>query len=215
MIFDRERRIFNIERWLGRITRRTGYTGQARKRYKILYSEIVVPDNEKIAETLHRVESEIKEVRSHEIGVVIDRSGREIYRVDGWENSVGISSGCVKNRIVTHNHPADDCMLSYKDVESTVKGDAYEVRVVVSNGRFVSLKKNAETWDDNILIGLNNAYCCGSGLKFFERAERAARIKHGGKITNLQIKKEAENIINEWFRVNAAKYNCLFKEDFI
>jgi len=166
-------------------------------------------DNEKSTETIRRVESEIKDNTDYEIGVVIDRGGNEIYRGYGQKGNVAAPPDeLVKNNIFTHNHPSGNCAFSSSDIYNIVKQDGYELRAVTSDGRYVSLKRNTDVWDANIVGGFSDV----SGYKLFVRASRLAQIKYMGQATTSQINKEAENLVNEWLRNNATKYGCIFTE---
>jgi len=169
-------------------------------------------DNEKSTEALRKAESEIKNNTDCEIGVVIDRSGNEIYRGYGQKGSVATPPDeLVKNNIFTHNHPSGNCAFSGSDIYNIIKQDGYELRAVTSDGRYVSLKRNTDVWDANIVSGFGEV----SGYKLFVKASRLAQEKYMGQVTTAQINKEAENLVNDWLRNNAAKYGCTFTEGMV
>jgi hypothetical protein len=174
--------------------------------------ENVILNDEKVLETLLKVELEIKDSNGCEIGVVVDRNGKEIYRVNGQKAEVEAPpDDLVKNNVFTHNHPSGNCAFSNNDIYNIVKQDGYELRAVTSDGRFVSLRKNANVWDANILSGFSKV----SGYRLFVKASQLAQIKHSGQATPIQINKEAENLVNEWLRNNAEKYGYIFTEGVI
>jgi hypothetical protein len=163
----------------------------------------------RVTETIHIVESEIKDNMDYEIGVVIDRSGNEIYRGYGQKGNVTAPpDDLVKNNIFTHNHPSGNCAFSGSDIYNIVKQDGYELRAVTSDGRFVSLKKNTDVWNADIVSGFSEV----SGYKLFVKAGQLAQIKYKGQATTIQICKEAEKLVNDWLRNNATKYDCIFTE---
>lgn len=174
-----------------------------------------VTPNYELADTLHRVELEIKDVRSHEIGIVIDRSGREVYRKDGERSEVYIPPEYVRGNIVTHNHPSGECKLSDGDVERIITDDGYEIRAITFDGRFVSLKRGTDGWNTGIIAGIKDVYCNGSALEFYKKTNRLAVEKYGNQTTVIHRKRIAEELVNGWFRENAAKYGCVFTEGLI
>jgi len=168
-----------------------------------------MPDKNKAVESLHIVESEIMGNRDYEIGVVIDRDGKELYRCDGQRGEVDAPpDDLVKNNTFTHNHPSGNCAFSGSDVYNIVKQDGYELRTVTFDGRFVSLKRISDVWDANILRGFREV----SGYRLYVKASQVAQTKHSGRATAAQISKTAEDIVNAWFRDNAVKYGCVFSE---
>jgi len=168
-----------------------------------------------LVDALHKVESEIMVVKSHEIGVVVDRSGREVYRKDGERSEVYIPPEYVRGNIVTHNHPSGECKLSDGDVERIITDDGYEIRAVTFNGRFVSLRRGADSWNADIIAGIKDVYCNGSALEFYKKTNRLAVEKYGSQATVIHRKMVAEELVNGWFRENASKYGCIFTEGLI
>jgi len=169
----------------------------------------------KLVETLHRIESEIKDVRSHEIGVVIDRNGKEVYRKDGERSEVYIPPEYVRGNIVTHNHPSGECKLSDGDVERIIIDDGYEIRAVTFDGRFVSLKRDTNDWNADIIAEIKDVYCNGSTVEFYKKTNRLAVEKYGSQVTVIHRRRIAEELVNGWFRENATKYGCIFTEGLI
>jgi len=171
--------------------------------------------NNELIRTLHRVESEIKDVRSHEIGVVVDLGGKEVYRKDGERSEVYIPPEYVCGNIVTHNHPSGECKLSDGDVERIIIDDGYEIRAVTFDGRFVSLKRGTDGWNADIIAGIKDVYCNGSTVEFYKKTNRLAMEKYGSQVNIIHRKRVAEELVNGWFRENAVKYGCVFTEGLI
>jgi len=167
---------------------------------------------DRVAETLRKYETEIKDLSDYEEGVIVSRDGDLIYRLAGTANSVNPPPDLVKNNIFTHNHPSGSFVLSIADVRTIVRLDGYEVRAVTRNGRFSSLKKRDESEGAALVAEMDARF--GGGKLFFEANERALKA-YGAERTAEQIKLEAEKAFTEWLKVNAPQYGYIFTEGII
>lgn len=167
-------------------------------------------DEEKIVETLHKVEESIKDL-DYEEGAIVRLDGKNIWTGKGGRHSVDPPSNLVKDNIFTHNHPSGNCALSTGDVINIVKDDGYGVRAVTQDGRFVYLKKGGgELYGSKMAEDFRKEFPDDSTL-FKKAAEEATRIH--GRVRNTQlILNEAENIVNKWFVDNAGKYGYVFTQ---
>jgi hypothetical protein len=168
---------------------------------------------EKIARTLRIEEAAIKDL-DIEAGVVVGRNGEVIQRISGAAHFVSVTPGIIKGNVFTHNHPGGICAFSEGDVIGFSVDEAYELRAVTRDGRFVSLRENS---DIPRSASLADAFSSAgfNHLKLQFAADLRAIQKYGQGRTTEQVKTEAENIVNGWLTENAAKYGCEFTEGII
>jgi hypothetical protein len=166
-------------------------------------------NEEKTAETLRRVELSLATIQDREDGVVVGRDGSVVLYQRGTVDKVSVDGRLIKDNIFTHVHHNGMCNLSAEDVISFIVDDGYEVRVVTSDGRFVSLSKGKGV--RNTLLGRDMLNACRD-KKFTDEVTRRTKEKHG-KVADLSImNKELENMMNEWLNNNAVEYGYIFTQ---
>jgi hypothetical protein len=171
-------------------------------------------DEEKVAETLHRFETSLKDIADHEEGAIVGLDGRLIHVEIGKKSEVSPPSKLVKGNIFTHNHPSGKCALSVGDVCTIISDDGYEARAVTRDGRFVSLRKG--TGEINTELGEAMRAEFPSTTDLYKKAGIRAIDKYGRGNYNLNhMEKEVENLLNEWIKKNAPEYGYIFKEGLI
>jgi hypothetical protein len=167
---------------------------------------------EKIARTLRIEEAAIKDL-DIEAGVVVGRNGEVIQRISGAVHFVSVTPGIIKGNVFTHNHPGGICAFSEGDMIGLSVDEAYELRAVTRDGRFVSLRENSDIPRGASLADAFSNAGFGSNSKLLSMAGRRAVDKYGARGRNAKQRNiEVENIINEWLREHAAKYGYEFAE---
>jgi hypothetical protein len=172
-------------------------------------NQFIQGDN--LSETLHNVETKIKDLSNREDGVIIDRNGRIIHVERGGEHSVNPPAALIKDNIFTHNHPSGGAALSFDDIQSIINDDGFAVRAVTSDGRFVDFRKGSGALDKGIIDAMKNERF-NSNAQLFLKAQRKAWEIHGRNATNQQVFTVAENLINEWLIDNAHKFGYVFTQ---
>jgi len=167
-------------------------------------------DEEKVAETLHKVEMTIKDIEDHEEAYVIGLDGKIIRHIKGIEHEVNVPPELTKGNIVTHNHPSGGCALSIGDVKDYIKNDGYGIRAVTSDGRYVYLRKGEGKLNKELVNDFEKEV--PSGTKLILKGGEQAMRKYGPKATNYQRFREAENIVNKWLFDNAHKYGYIYTQ---
>jgi len=169
----------------------------------------VTVDEEKVAKALRTVELSMKDVTGHETGAIVGRDGTVIREgIVGKNDSISPPEGLVKNNIFTHPHHNGMCNLSDADVIFFIIDDAYEVRVVTPDGRFVSLKKG--NGDRNKDLG-KDMRKVSRGMPFVDAVNKRTLEKYGKLELSLQ-NKELESMMNEWLSSNAGKYGYIYTQ---
>jgi len=176
-------------------------------------------DNEKIAQTLHTVEAEIKEVTDHEEGVIVGKDGTVVWRGSGGRSSItNMPFERLKDNIFTHNHPSGGCAFSLNDIETIIANDGYEVRAVTQDGRFVSFKKSEGEVSSEIVRDMRVAGLTNKESLLY--AERKVTEKYGRDTYRTMSKEKQtramvpyiEAQMNSWMRENTHKYGYIFTE---
>ena len=171
-------------------------------------------DEEKVAETLHKFETSIKDIPDHEEGVIVGLDGRLILKKVGKKSEVDLPSELIKGNIVTHNHPSGKCTLSIGDVCTIISDDGYKIRAVTRDGRFVSLEKGTGEIKTGLGEAMKKEFPSTNDL--YKKAGTRVIEKYGRENYNLTtIEKEVENLLNEWIRKNASEYGYIFREGLI
>jgi hypothetical protein len=166
-------------------------------------------DEEKIAETLRKAETAIKDL-DHEEGAIVGLDGRLVKTVKGEKTHIKPPVELLKDNIFTHNHPNNACAPSANDVINIIKYDGYGVRAVTRDGRFVYLRKGGGELNTELGIDMLKNRLDNGSIKI--RADAQARQKYGPKATREKIIREMENIINTWLIDNAHKYGYIFTQ---
>jgi hypothetical protein len=169
-------------------------------------------DEQRVAKTLHEVETSLKDIVDHEEAVVVGRDGKIIHTEKGKQYSVKVSVEFIENNIVTHNHPDGKCTLFADDVIEIISNGGYEVRTVTKDGRFVSLKEGMGKLDNTIGEAMRKeGFGAGDPRGLFYKAYDRAVEKFGrSNIKHWHIQKEVEELVNEWLNKNASIYGYIF-----
>jgi hypothetical protein len=165
-------------------------------------------NEEKVAETLRKVELSLATIQGREDGVVVGRDGSVVLYQRGEEGVVSVDGRLIRDNIFTHIHHNGMCNLSADDVISYIKDDGYEVRVVTPDRRFVSLRRG--DGKKNTFLGEDMKRAC-SGKDFYAKIYRRALEKYESTDEPL-MNKELENMMNEWLSSNAFEYGYIFTQ---
>jgi hypothetical protein len=164
------------------------------------------------AETLRQFEIEIKDSKTHEIGVVVRLDGELLYVVRGLSDRVAILPEWEKDNIVTHNHASGSYAPSVKDVNKFVAGDGIEIRTVgydgIGSGLFSSLVKlrgNA-----NLELGQKMSKRFGNAKEFHLEVIKLAVAEHGYANAGKYIMRIKDKIVSDWLSQNALRPDYMF-----
>jgi len=166
-------------------------------------------NEEKLAETLRKVELSLATIHDREDGVVVGRDGRVVLHQRGEKDMVSVDGRLIKDNIFTHNHLNGMCNLSAKDVISFIADGGYETRVVTPDGRFVSLKRGDGV--TNTSLGKDMEKLC-TNKRFFDSVILSTIKKHGMLADISRANKELEITMNDWLSNNAVKYGYIFTQ---
>jgi hypothetical protein len=169
----------------------------------------VAIDEKKVAEALRKVELSMKDIKGYEVGAIIGRDGTVIKAgIVGGEKSINPPAELIRDNIFTHTHHNGMCNLSDGDVITFIKHNGYEVRVVTSDGRFVSLKKGNGAV--NTFLGEDMYKEC-RGKSFLDEVKRQTIKRYGKPDIGLQ-NIVLENMMNGWLISHAFKYGYTFTQ---
>jgi len=165
-------------------------------------------NEEKTSETLRNVELSLATIHDREDGVVIGRDGSVLLYQRGTVDKVSVDGRLIKDNIFTHNHHNGMCNLSVGDVVSFVKDGGYEVRVVTSDRRFVSLRRS--DGKKNTSLGKDMKKMCTSG-PFLNAIKKQTLTKYGKPDFDLQ-NIVLEEAMNDWLNNHASEYGYIFTQ---
>jgi len=157
-------------------------------------------------------ESVISQAPDYEIVVVLDRDGRFAMARRGVAGRVdGIMRSDVAGKIVMHNHPNGILLNSYEDIDTMVRGEIYEFRTVVQDGRFCSLEKTGQDSGDfsgDYLAKFGNSH----DGKLGEVARRALAVEGKNEPSDNEVIQKAEILVNTWLDGDGKNYGYHFGE---
>jgi len=165
-------------------------------------------NEEKVAETLRKVELSLATIHDREDGVVIGRDGRVVLHQKGTVEKVSVDGLLIKDNIFTHVHHNGMCNLSAGDVISFIEDDGYEVRVITPDRRFVSLRRG--DGKKNTSLGKDMKKVCTS-KPFLNEIKKRTLLKYGKPDFDLQNIVLVE-VMNDWLRNHASEYGYIFTQ---
>jgi hypothetical protein len=166
--------------------------------------------------TLSGAENKIKSITTHEEGYIFDRNGNLInHTISDSKSNINPPTHFIENNIFTHNHPSGVCTPSLTDVVSIVKHNGYELRVVVTDDRFISLTRPEGGWDNEMVTAMQKARLNSQSLNIRADIIKRKSIEYqNGDILGAEQKRKyfIENTMNDWLKENAKNYGAVFKE---